>query len=224
MRSFTSSIICILFYFSVSGQTGTIPVEAFKNAIEDSSIQLLDVRTIGEFNNGHIANAFQADWTNTPQFTERIKSISKDKPVYIYCQSGARSSAAAAWLKEYGYTVYNLDGGIAAWRRNNLNVVTLQPVPEITLDALNTMIPTNKTVIVDVGAPWCPPCKKMEPVIDSLSLSNNIQVIKINGGEQTTLSNALSVQSFPTFIVYKNGNETWRKEGIVSATEIASHL
>ncbi len=209
---------------SVFSQNSNLSVTDFSNAIKDSTVQLLDVRTMGEFNNGHIPNAFVADWTKKEEFTERIIALNKDLPVYTYCQSGARSSAAAEWMKQQGFTVYNLDGGIASWKRNNLNVIAPVSVQQISLEDLQLMLPENKTVIVDVGAPWCPPCKKMQPVIDSISQAKNVQVIKIDGGQQSDLANALSVQSFPTFIIYKNGKETWRKEGIVNAGEIISNL
>ena len=43
--------------------------------------------------------------------------LDKEKPVYLYCRSGKRSASAAEKLKEAGFTeVYNLKGGILAWK------------------------------------------------------------------------------------------------------------
>jgi rhodanese-related sulfurtransferase len=95
----------------------TISPDAFEKGIAGKEVQILDVRTQTEYNNGHLKNAFLADWTQPEIFEERIKSLEKDKPVYTYCLSGARSSAAAARLKEAGFTkVYNMEGGMSAWK------------------------------------------------------------------------------------------------------------
>lgn len=75
--------------------------------------QLIDVREPKEFDGGHILGA-----RNIPssQLRQRHKEIRPDKPVYLYCQSGARSSRAAMFLKKKGYTQLNqLQGGFKTW-------------------------------------------------------------------------------------------------------------
>jgi rhodanese-related sulfurtransferase len=96
---------------------------------------VLDVRKATEFKNGHLKNALQADWTNKQQFFERIKYVDKDRPVYIYCLAGGRSAAAAAWMRENGFTkVVELSGGINAWKNagkpveGNTNVKQMTPM------------------------------------------------------------------------------------------------
>jgi phage shock protein E len=73
---------------------------------------LIDVRSAGEFSGGHIDGA-----ANIPvdALARRVSEIPKDKPVVLYCQSGARSSRAAEMLKSQGYqSVHNL-GGMGRW-------------------------------------------------------------------------------------------------------------
>ena len=84
-------------------------------------------------------------------------------------------------------------------------------------------IPTDKTVLVDFGAEWCPPCKKMAPIVDELEKEGN-SVIKIDGGTQKDLCKDMQISAFPTFIVYKNGAEIWRKTGVVSKEELQQAL
>ena len=221
------SLICLCFACTGFSQTvPLLPVQQFEGAIKNAGIQLLDVRTIKEFNDGHILNALQADWTNQEQFTERVKALDKSKPVYTYCLSGARSGAAAQWLQNNGFTAYNLKGGIAAWKGVSKPLEGAKVVDQISLKQFMSQLPKNKTVLVDVGASWCPPCKKMNPVIDSLAAVNAgaFQLQKIDGAEQSKLSTDLKVEGFPTFIIYKNGKEVWRKQGITDALEIVSHL
>lgn len=75
--------------------------------------QLIDVREPKEFDGGHILGA-----RNIPlsQMKNRLIEIRKDKPVYLYCQSGARSARAAMMLHKKGYEDLNmLEGGFKKW-------------------------------------------------------------------------------------------------------------
>lgn len=73
---------------------------------------LLDVRTPGEFSSGHIEGA---KLIPVQELGGRVEEVGpKDKPVVVYCRSGARSSAAAAMLAKAGYEVHDL-GGMGNW-------------------------------------------------------------------------------------------------------------
>jgi rhodanese-related sulfurtransferase len=185
---------------------------------------VLDVRTSNEYNQNHLKGAFLADWTNRPQFVERVSALDKAKPVYTYCLSGARSAAAAKWLRENGYIVYNMSGGIAAWKQAGKPLEEAAEMPQMSLQQYQALIPNDKTTLVDVSAVWCPPCKKMKPIVDSLATSGKFKLVTIDGGEQTSISNQLGIEAFPTFIVYKNGKEVWRKSGMISAGELSKQL
>jgi rhodanese family protein len=75
------------------------------------NIQLIDVRTPGEFRKGHIKNAKNVPLNEIGQFTPIT-----DKTVYVICHSGARSKLVAKKLKKKGYDVINIQGGMHAWR------------------------------------------------------------------------------------------------------------
>lgn len=204
----------------------SLTVTAFEKAISAQGAQILDVRTMDEYQSGHIKNAFLADWTNPDEFLFRIQSLDKSKPVYAYCFSGARSSKAASILREKGFIVYNLTGGIAAWKREEKPLEAAISVKQLSESDYQSMIPADKTVLVDIGAIWCPPCKKMEPLIDSLASLQQSQftVVKIDGGAQNAIVQSLSIKSFPTFIIYKKGKEVWRKEGQIGIELLAQQL
>lgn len=74
----------------------------------DGRVTLLDVRTVGEYNNGHIDG-----FVNIPvdELRERLDEVEQGKPVYVICQSGLRSYIACRILAGYGYEVYNFAGG-----------------------------------------------------------------------------------------------------------------
>jgi rhodanese-related sulfurtransferase len=85
-------------------------------------VQLIDARTPGEYAQGHLADAVNLDW-NGGALKERVGELDPKKPVLIYCASGRRSAAAAAFLKEKGFTtVIDMAGGIGAWQRAGMPV------------------------------------------------------------------------------------------------------
>jgi rhodanese-related sulfurtransferase len=202
-----------------SAQSNILSADQFEKAIASNNIQILDVRTAEEYNSGHIANALQADWTNQKEFIERVAALDKTKPVYLYCLSGGRSGAAMQWMQKNGFSItYNLQGGMNAWKQANKHVEGKSDETEISLASYNKLVSASEKMIVDFGAKWCPPCRKMQPVIDTLKL-RNYNVLAIDGGAQTQLAKDLKVGSFPTFIIYHNGKEVWRKTGIIEMSE-----
>ena len=75
------------------------------------NIQLIDVRTPGEFRRGHIKNAKNIPLNEIGRYTPVA-----GKKTYVICHSGARSKLAAKKLKKRGFDVVNVKGGMHAWR------------------------------------------------------------------------------------------------------------
>jgi rhodanese-related sulfurtransferase len=209
-----------------NAQQTNLSVTEFEKGVTQSDVQVLDVRTAGEYQSGHLKNAMLADWNNEKEFKERVKSLDKGKPVYTYCLSGARSGAASEWLKQNGFSAYNLSGGITAWKNAGKHLDQTSIVKQITLQEYLAQIPPDKTVLVDFGAVWCPPCRKMAPVLDSLEKTHGSRFIlyKVDGGVQTNICRELKIDGFPTFIIYKQGKEIWRKEGVVDMNEFVKKM
>jgi len=199
----------------------------FEKRIQAGESQLLDVRTAGEFQSGHLKNSLQADWLNNKEFAERTKYLDKSKPLLVYCASGIRSAAAAKYLLEQGFTnVQNLKGGLTAWKLDGKTVEQPGGTTQMTLDAYKTLTVSAEVVLVDFGAEWCPPCKKMEPVLNQLQkeLAGQFKLVKVDGGMDVDVMKAQQVESLPVFIIYKNGKETWRKQGVVELSELKEKL
>ena len=74
----------------------------------DGSVTLLDTRTVGEFDGGHIDG-----FLNIPvdELRERLGELAPAKPVYVNCQSGLRSYLACRILTQRGFTCAHLSGG-----------------------------------------------------------------------------------------------------------------
>lgn len=95
-----------------------VNAEEFKSLVEKGNGIVLDVRTPQETAQGVIPNAVTIDFY-APDFKEQVDKLDKNKPVYVYCKSGGRSSNAAQILKDLGFKeIYNLNGGITAWQAN----------------------------------------------------------------------------------------------------------
>lgn len=88
----------------------------FENEIKKNpNAVIIDVRTPGEFNSGHIPNALNID-ISSAEFPEKINALDRSKEYYVYCRSGGRSTTACQYMVSLGFTkVNNLYGGILSY-------------------------------------------------------------------------------------------------------------
>ncbi len=228
LRKIAYSFSFVLFLFSCTAQTKTsLSADEFEKAIIKDSVQVLDVRTAAEYTSGHIKNTLWANWNDPGEFERRISFIDKKKPVYVYCLAGGRSAAAAAKMRSEGFeNVYELKGGINAWKAADKKLEGAVATRQMSIEAFNGALTSSKTVLVDFGAEWCPPCKKMEPVIQSLQKNNagKFALVKVDGGNDEAVLKAYNVTALPVFIIFKDGKQVWRKDGVAEEKEIAAHL
>ena len=90
----------------------------YAQALKEGKVQLVDVRTAREFNAGHIKGATNVDFFSPSKFKNGFEKLDKDKPVFIYCQSGNRSQKAAKRLEAMGFgEIIDLSGGYSSWIR-----------------------------------------------------------------------------------------------------------
>lgn len=100
-----------------SDQFELLDVRAYKKAVINKQVQLVDVRTPAEFKKGHLAQALNIDFYNKKSFKDSFEKLDKKQAVYIYCRSGFRSKKAANLLLEMGFAkVYDLKGGLNNWQ------------------------------------------------------------------------------------------------------------
>jgi len=92
-----------------------ISVEKAHKLIEGNpeEIILLDVRTEGEYNAEYIPGAINIPLSD---LENRIDELDSSKAIIVYCQSGSRSRTASETLAQRGFIVYNMEGGINAWK------------------------------------------------------------------------------------------------------------
>lgn len=103
---------------------GGISVTEATNLINREDGVVLDVRESGEWSTGHIPNARHIALGQLGGHITELEKI-RDKPIIVCCASGNRSSSACSTLTKAGFTrVFNLAGGIGAWRDAGLPVTT----------------------------------------------------------------------------------------------------
>ncbi len=96
-----------------------ITAEEMQDIIELEDVQLVDVRSPKEYEEDHIVNSQNIDFSS-PTFEDDIKKLDKTKPVILYCKSGKRSAKCAEKLKSAGFEkIYELEGGISKWKHSD---------------------------------------------------------------------------------------------------------
>ena len=98
---------------------------------------------------------------------------------------------------------------------------------EITNENFNdTVIKSDKPVLVDFWAEWCTPCRMLSPVVDEIALNyeGKILVGKINIDEQEALAQKFGVMSIPTLILIKDGKAVQKTVGVVGKDKIKNMI
>lgn len=75
-------------------------------------------------------------------------------------------------------------------------------------------------VIVDFSANWCEPCKALNPILDEISSTTPIKVIKVDVDSNQGLAIEYGIRSVPTMIMFKNGEMINRITGLRTKEEI----
>lgn len=94
------------------------------------------------------------------------------------------------------------------------------------IDIKEHILKSEKTVLLDFYAQWCGPCKNMDPTIKEFARENEskIELIKVDIDQYGDLAKSYSVQSIPTLILLKNGQEQKRSVGALSKQQLENFV
>lgn len=212
--------------------SNTLSATDFETEINKTeNAQVVDVRTPEEFAEGHVANAVNMDY-NGADFKSEIEKLDKSKPVFVYCLSGGRSANAADVMRKDGFTnVYEMGGGMLAWRNAKLPVTTDNAIAAtnstgMTADDFKKVATDSVLVLVDFNAEWCGPCKKLAPILDELVAESNgkIKLVKIDIDKNQALAQQMQIQAIPVLQLYKGGFKVWEQMGLSDKQTIANAI
>ena len=213
---------------SEPGQTAHYNLDAvgFAEKINElPSAPVIDVRTPGEFADGHLLKAKNIDW-NDSNFEGVITELNKENPVFVYCLSGARSHSAAERMRALGFrAVYELNGGILKWRAANLPEENPNNAG-MTSEEFNQLLNTDKKVLIDFYADWCAPCKKMAPYLEAMKteMAGSVVIVRINADKNQGLTKSLKVDALPALFLYKNKQSVWRNNGYIEKDDLVKNI
>lgn len=85
---------------------------------------------------------------------------------------------------------------------------------------------SKQPVLIDFWAPWCAPCRMMNPIIEQLAAeySGKVKVGKINVDEEAELAQTFGVMSIPTIVLIKDGKVVKQVVGVSSKMELEAML
>lgn len=90
------------------------------------------------------------------------------------------------------------------------------------MSSFNDLINGDTPVLVDFFAEWCGPCKMMSPILEKLKteMGESVKIIKIDVDKNQPLAAKLNVRGVPTLILYKKGENVWRKSGVLQVDQL----
>jgi thioredoxin len=93
-------------------------------------------------------------------------------------------------------------------------------------DEFYALLNSEKPVFIDFYAPWCAPCRKMMPMMDSLKTEykSKITIIKINADASKKLVKELQLGSVPYLALYNQGKKVFNHSGIITRKELEKLL
>lgn len=88
------------------------------------------------------------------------------------------------------------------------------------------VLKSDLPVLVDFWAPWCGPCKAMNPIMEELEqmYAGKVKLVKMNVDENMDIPGKFNVMSIPTFIIVKNGNVISQFVGARSKADMQKEL
>ena len=101
-------------------------------------------------------------------------------------------------------------------------VVQFQTIKTETMSNFDTLIKSEKPILIDFFATWCGPCKTLGPILKQVkeSLGDRITILKIDVDKNQQISSQYQVRGVPTMILFQSGKQLWRQSGVLSKDDI----
>ncbi len=108
---------------------------------------------------------------------------------------------------------------------NESEVIIMSVITVTNENFASEVIASDKPVLVDFWATWCPPCRMQSPIVDELAEERaDIKVGKVNVDEQPELAEKFDVQNIPTLIIFKGGKAVRVLVGLRSKEQLLAEF
>lgn len=119
----TAGVLLLAGCSSNKGAITNMNAKDFSAIAQQADVVILDVRTPGEFSQGHIEGAMNID-VEASTFDSEIAKLDKSKTYAVYCHSGRRSGIATQTMAKIGFKhLYNLENGLSDWMSQGMMTV-----------------------------------------------------------------------------------------------------
>jgi thioredoxin 1 len=92
--------------------------------------------------------------------------------------------------------------------------------------SFQSLIESEKPVLVDFFATWCGPCQMLSPTLKQVKdqLGERVSIIKIDVDKNPEIAETYRVRGVPTMMLFQNGVQLWRQSGVLSKDEIVKTI
>ena len=165
------AIIAVVVGCKAQKNFASVDANTFEQTLMGGNVVCLDVRTIDEFNEGHIMDAINIDVKQADFEQRATTALPKEKTIAVYCRSGRRSKKACDILANNGFKVVELADGIIGWQQSNKRVTTEVADAYTTPNGIKFALCSFKhaSLRIQIGEKWLyvdPVTDKIQPATD----------------------------------------------------------
>ncbi len=210
----------------------SISVDELEQAMRPyANLQVVDLRSPEDYLEAHLPGAVNID-LNSPTFEKELAGLNPELPIYLYCANGLSSAEAIKKMAKKPFPkIYDVTGGYGAWSGagKKLSQVDRVARPEpVTRSEYDAMIKKAEFILLQFSPSSVDPMvlKRMEAMVFGVAKrkGGEMEFKKYNYSDQVSLARDLKVNNLPTLILYKQGIEVWRYEGMPEKSEIESAI
>ncbi|UBM59815.1 hypothetical protein LAG90_04030 [Marinilongibacter aquaticus] len=230
-----SNFLFLLFFFAapaaLSQHVNALEPDAFQRAMRSlDSPQLIDLRSLQEFDRGHIRKAICLPYLDDNFKENVLQSFSTHEPLFLYCFTGEMSRNASIFLQDLGfeYIIY-LDGGFSQWTSTSKpyvsSSVSAAPIAAFSMENLWSFVAKNSRVLLFIDKPNCPTCTALEHVLRAnTGRTNYTRLLKVDGEKDLEISEHFKPTAWPTMVLFENGKQVWRNSGDIETARLLKIL
>ena len=88
------------------------------------------------------------------------------------------------------------------------------------------IIQSSVPVLVDFYADWCAPCRAQAPILKQVKdeLGQGVKIVKIDVDKNPALATKYQIRSIPALLIFRDGQLSWRHNGVASKPELTQQL